>query len=156
MRGGTSVSARLRRGQAALTILLMWCATAAAEVTNAVPIANPLPNAGASLLRVAGAMILVFGLFFAGIWCFRNWQRFSVKRNGPSKLQILEVKALANRQFLYLVACGRQRLLLGSSAAGLTALSQVTEPWPDAVAERVSNGKDAFGETLEAALEHRS
>jgi flagellar biogenesis protein FliO len=95
-----------------------------AQLTNATSLTSPspLPDVGVSLLRVAGAMAVVLGLFFAGVWCFRNWQRLTVRRHGASALQILEVKGLANRQALYLVSCDNERLLIGASAAGLNTL----------------------------------
>ena len=111
--------------KSSLFLLLALTAGTATASTNVTLLANPLPDAGSSLLRLAGAMVVVLALFFAGIWCFRNWQRLAVGRGPLSKLQILEVKALGNRQALYLVACEDQKLLLGSSPAGLATLCRL-------------------------------
>ncbi|MCZ7637271.1 MAG: hypothetical protein M5U12_15310 [Verrucomicrobia bacterium] len=39
------------------------------------PTLPAVPDVTLSLLRIAGALILVLALFFVGAWLFRNWQR---------------------------------------------------------------------------------
>ena len=98
-------------------------------MTNLPAIPNPIgsaaPEVGSSLLRVAGAMILVLALFFVGVWLMKNWRRF-VRQSGPApKLNILEVRSLGQRQAIYVVGYEQQRLLLGSSPAGIALLSHL-------------------------------
>ncbi|HZM01867.1 MAG TPA: hypothetical protein VFC44_02490, partial [Candidatus Saccharimonadales bacterium] len=77
-----------------------------------------LPNAGASICRVFGALILVIALFLGGVWLFRNWQRLAIQKGGGAKLNLIEVKSLGQRQALYVVGYQQQRMLLASSPAG--------------------------------------
>jgi flagellar biogenesis protein FliO len=87
--------------------------------------ASSLPNVGASIVHVFGAFILVVALFLAGVWLFRNWQRLVTQKNGASKLTLLEVKSLGQRQALYVVGYQEQRMLLASSPAGVALLSHL-------------------------------
>jgi flagellar biogenesis protein FliO len=83
------------------------------------------PELGASLLRVGGALILVIGVFLAGIWLFKNWSRF-VRQRGPApKLNILEVKSLGQRQAIYVIGYEQQRMLLASSPTGVSLVSHL-------------------------------
>lgn len=95
--------------------------------TNVVSSTLPgaLPDAGASAIRVFGALILVVGIFLGGIWLFRNWQRFTVQKGSGPKLNVLEVRSLGQRQALYIVGYQQQRMLLASSPAGVTLLSHL-------------------------------
>ena len=116
--------------------------------------AAALPNTGASVLRVFGALLLVLALFFAGVWLFKNWQRFAARQNGTApKLNVLEVKPLGNRHALYVVGYDRQRMLVASSPTGMTLLSplpQVSEEEAGAVVAR-----PAFADSLQKALGRR-
>jgi flagellar biogenesis protein FliO len=87
--------------------------------------ASGLPDMGASLLRVAGAMALVIALFLAGVWLFKNWQRLAMRPGAAPKLSVLEFKSLGQKQALYVVGYEQQRLLIASSASGLTLLSHL-------------------------------
>ena len=119
------------------------------------PGSSTLPDAGASVLRVFGALLLVLALFFAGVWLFRNWQRFTARQNGTvPKLNVLEVKALGNRHALYVVGYDRQRMLVASSPTGITLLS----PLPQATDEeaRAAVARPAFADSLQKALGRRS
>jgi flagellar biogenesis protein FliO len=121
-----------------------------AQLTQALPPPTPLPDAGFSVLRVFGALLLVLAVFFAGIWLFKNFQRFTQKRSThKSRLDVLEAKSLGNRQFLYVVAYDRQRMLVASSPAGVTLVSQLPEASPDADPEpSPSSFAAAFNQVL--------
>ncbi len=95
----------------------LWAAT------NAPPAMVPAPDWGASLLRMAGAFVLVVGVFLGGAWLFRNWQRVIAPRGTAPKLQVLEVKSLGQRHALYVVGYEQQRLLLAASPAGVNLLT---------------------------------
>jgi flagellar biogenesis protein FliO len=104
-------------------------------VTNLPALSSGLPDMGASLLRLAGAMALVIALFLAGVWLVKNWQRLASRGGAAPKLSVLEVKSLGQRQALYVVGYEQQRLLIASSATGLTLLSHLPaadEPPPEA------------------------
>jgi flagellar biosynthetic protein FliO len=94
-------------------------------VTNNPAITSALPDMGASLLRVAGALVVVIALFFAGVWLFKNWQRLALRKGAAPKLNVLEVRSLGQRQAIYVVAYEQQRMLLASSNAGVTLLSHL-------------------------------
>ena len=68
---------------------------------------------------------LVLAVFFAGVWLFRNGQRIAWRKTGAPKLAIIETRPLTNRFALYVVGYEQQRLLIGSSPAGLVLLSQL-------------------------------
>ena len=93
----------------------------------------PLPDAGVSVLRVLGALAVVIGIFFGGVWLFRNWQRLVVHRGQTPKLNILESRPLGNRHGLHVVGYEQQRLLLASSPSGVTLISQL----PDAATAKI-------------------
>lgn len=119
--------------------------------------ASSLPGAGVSLLRVAGALLLVLALFFAGVWCYRNSHRFAASRGKRLKLSILEVRSLGNRHAIYVVGYDRQRMLLSSSPTGVTLVSHL----PEATAEE-DDGEAAatasvpvFGDVLRRVLATR-
>jgi flagellar biogenesis protein FliO len=101
-----------------------------AETTNsaaASPMAPALsaPDMGLALLRVAGALALVIGIFLAGVWLLRNWQRLNVQRGRAPKLNVLEIRSLGGRQAIYVVGYEQERFLLASSPAGVNFLTHL-------------------------------
>ena len=81
----------------------------------------------AAVLRMAGALAAVIGLFLGGVWLFKNWQRLGLRRGTAPKLNVLEVKSLGQRQAIYVVGYEQQRMLLASSPAGIALLSHLPE-----------------------------
>src|SRR3954466_6384829 len=67
----------------------------------------PLPDVGASLVRVFAALAFVLAIFLGGVWLFRNWQRLTVQRGRAPKLNVVEVRSLGGRHALYVVAYER-------------------------------------------------
>jgi flagellar biogenesis protein FliO len=110
------------------------------------------PEVSFSVFRVLGALALVLALFFGGVWLFRNWQRFIVRNGGAPKLNVLEVKALGNRQALYVVAYEEQRLLLSSSPTGVALVTHL--PNSDTALEPMS--RVSFAESLQQMLSRKS
>ncbi|HUA68726.1 MAG TPA: flagellar biosynthetic protein FliO [Candidatus Saccharimonadales bacterium] len=91
-----------------------------------VPLVAPsLPNAAASFLRVIGALALVIGIFLAGVWLFKNWQRLAVQRGRGPKLNILETRSLGGRHVIYVVGYEQERFLISSSPGGVNFLSHL-------------------------------
>jgi flagellar biosynthetic protein FliO len=118
-------------------------------VSNTPAISNALPDMGASMLRVMGALVLVLAIFLAGVWLFKNWRRLTLRRGAAPKLSVLEVRSLGQRQAIYVVGYEQQRLLLASSSAGVTLLSHL--PSADAApAEDVP--KMSFAEAFQQVL----
>jgi len=123
--------------------------------TNLPPISPALPDASFSVIRVFGALVLVLGLFLAGVWLFRNWQRLALRRGQPSQLQILEMKALGGRHALYVVGYQQQRLLLASSPAGVALVSHL--PAADATeVEPAKLSSENFVQVLQQAVQAKA
>ena len=120
--------------------------------TNATVSALPgaLPDAGASVVRVFGALALVVGIFLGGVWLFRNWQRFTVQKGGGPKLNVLEVRSLGQRQALYIIGYQQQRMLLAASPAGVTLLSHL--PAAEEAEAAVPATKMSFAEAFQQVL----
>jgi flagellar biogenesis protein FliO len=118
-------------------------------VTNTAVISSALPDMGASLLRVMGALVVVLAIFLAGVWLFKNWQRLTLRRGAAPKLNVLEVRSLGQRQAIYVVGYEQQRLLLASCNAGVTLLSHL----PAADAEPLEQTpKISFAEAFQQVL----
>lgn len=132
---------------------------AALVVTNA-PAAAPttsLPDTGSSILRVFGALIFVIALFLGGVWFFRNWKQLAIRKSGIApKLNIFEVKSLGQRQTIYVVGYQQQRMLLGSSPAGITLLSHLPPADETEATAPAPVGKMSFMDALQQVLSRKS
>jgi flagellar biogenesis protein FliO len=152
-----------------IALVLFTCAAAladsssltnAASLTNIVaapPVVLPsgLPDTGASVFRVMGALVLVIAIFLGGVWLFRNWQRLSVQKHGGAKLNLIEVKSLGQRQAIYVVGYQQQRMLLASSPAGITLLSHLpASDEPETAAAPAA--KMSFAEAFQHVLNRKS
>jgi flagellar biogenesis protein FliO len=73
------------------------------------------------------------------VWLFRNWQRVAIQKGGGAKLNLIEVKALGQRQALYVVGYQQQRMLLASSPAGITLVSHLPEAGENETAAPAQN-----------------
>ena len=99
--------------------------TTNSAVTASLAPALSTPALGVSLVRVLGALALVLGIFLAGVWLFRNWQRLAVRRGRAPRLNILEIRSLGGRQAIYVVGYESERFLLASSPAGVSFLTHL-------------------------------
>ncbi len=123
------------------------------DAAQASTLPGALPNAGASVFRVCGAFFVVVALFLGGVWLFRNWQRLTVQKSGGTKLNLIEVKSLGQRQALYVVGYQQQRMLLASSPAGVTLLSHLPSAGE---AEKAASAPNlSFAEALKHVLSQR-
>jgi flagellar biogenesis protein FliO len=121
-----------------------------AETTNSIaaPVAVPsLPDNGLSVLRVFGALALVIGVFFGGVWMFKNWQRFAVQRGRAPKLNVLETRSLGGRHSIFVVGYEQERFLIASSPGGVNLLSHL----PAATAESEASGPAAGADKVSQA-----
>jgi flagellar biogenesis protein FliO len=111
-------------------ILLVLQRVCHAEGTNgvALAVAQPLPDASFSVLRVFGSLVLVIALFLCGVWLFRNWQRLATRNGLSPRLNILESKSMGHRHSIFVVGYDDQRFLVSSSPSGV----QMLTPLPDA------------------------
>ena len=118
--------------------------------TSVSALPGALPDAGASVVRVFGALVLVVAIFLGGVWLFKNWQRLTVQKGGGPRLNVLEVRSLGQRQSLYVVGYQQQRMLLAASPAGITLLSHlaVAEEAEAAAPATKMNFAEAFQQVL--------
>jgi flagellar biogenesis protein FliO len=130
----------------------VWGETALAPDTLVPP--GPLSDAGSSVLRLFGALVLVIGIFLAGVWLFRNWQRFAIRKGGAPRLNVIEVKSLGQRQAIYVVGYEQQRILLASSPAGVTLLTHLPEAEPQVLPEPAR--QPSFAEAFRQVLTRKS
>lgn len=139
---------------AAVVCSFLFLHAARGETTNLVtgPLMAPtLPNAGASFIRVLGALAVVIGIFLAGVWLYKNWQRLTIQRGRAPKLNVLETRPLGGRQALYVVGYEQERFLVASSTAGvslLTPLPDADEPEPIAKASPAPSFAQALTQVL--------
>jgi flagellar biogenesis protein FliO len=142
--------------------LLLFTAVSTFAQTNtaaatAAPLTAPsLPDANLSLLRVAGALFLVIGLFLGGTWLFRNYQRLALQRGRTPKLNVLETRSLGGRHAVFVVGYESERFLVASSPSGVNLLSHL--PPADVTAETPGNPPAApasFTQALNQVLKGR-
>lgn len=113
---------------------------------------QPVTDTGSmmgSMVRLVGALAVVFALFMGFIWMWKRWQRLGGHRSVHRKLEVLESRPLGNRQSLCVVGYEGRRLLLALSPSGVTLLTQL----PDATEDRESKAEsianlDSFSEIL--------
>jgi flagellar biosynthetic protein FliO len=104
-----------------------------------------------SVFRMLGSLALVIAVFFGAAWLFKNGIRFRNLPASQRKLQVLEARSLGPRQAVYVVGYENQRLLIGSTAAGLALLTHLPDGTaPDPAAQRIVPVR--FGEVLMNAL----
>ena len=88
-----------------------------------------------------------------GIWLTRNWRRLARGAVRSPELRIIECRSLGGRQALWIVGYRRQRLLVGSSPAGITLVSEL----PDASAdEPLATPAPDFAEAFRQVLGRRA
>ena len=139
-----------------ITVLCLAAAPAVfAQATNTLALHSDLPAVGLSAIRALGALALVLAVFFGGVWLFRNGQRLAWRKTGVPRLAILESRPLGNRFALYVVGYDQQRMLIGSSPAGINLLSQLP-PAAESQSEPIAPAKAAsFTQCLQKVLRQK-
>ena len=142
---------------ASLISSFAFLGSAFAETTNFVaassftPALSP-PDIGTSLLRVMGALALVLGIFLAGVWLFRNWQRLTVQHGRAPKLNVLEIRSLGGRQSIYVVGYEQERFLLASSPAGVNFLTHLPNAGNEGESAVETKPQVSFAQALKQVL----
>jgi flagellar biogenesis protein FliO len=133
------VGRAIQRASWLIFALTLIVTSASAQTTNlltsatnapaavAAPLELPLPSAGPSIIRVLGALALVLGIFFGGVWLFRNWQRLTIQRGHAPKLNVLETRPLGGKHALYVIGYEQERFLLSSSPTGVTLITHLPQ-----------------------------
>ena len=125
-----------------ITGVARWAVLAGSSVicfgqsTN-LPVTLALPDTGTSaalsLIRVLGALGLVFAVFFGGLWAYRNWEKFAVTKGRAARLSVCEAKSLGQRHTLYVIGYENQRMLIASSPNGISLLTSLPSAEPEAL-----------------------
>ena len=137
----------------ALLLLFALTQPAFSQVTNSLTLHSDLPQVGLSAIRTLAALALVLAVFFGGVWLFRNGQRLAWRKICAPRLSILESRPLGNRFALYVVGYKQQRMLIGSSPAGISLLCQLPAeeeaPAPSAASLKPTSFKSCLQEMLQ-------
>ena len=131
--------------------------TVSSQTTNApVKLEVPaLPDAGPSILRVMGALALVLGIFFGGVWLYRNWQRLTIQRGRAPKLNVVETRPLGGKHALYVIGYEQERFLLSASPTGvslITHLPAAEKDSPETTTTDTSQTPPSFAQALTKVL----
>lgn len=124
-----------------------------ADPASAAALSPALPDPGASIFRVCGAFAFVVALFLGGVWLYKNWQRFAVKKGRGARLCLIEARSLGQRQAIYVVGYQQQRMLIASSPAGVTFLSHL--PSAEDGEQETAPANPSFTEALQHVLSRR-
>jgi flagellar biogenesis protein FliO len=108
-----------------------------------------------SMFRMAGAFLLVIGIFLGGVWLVRNWQRLNVQRGVAPKLSVLEMRSLGARQAVYVVGYEQERFLVAASPAGVNLLSHLPAATEGQAGEVGKTAPPTFTEALKQVLKGR-
>jgi len=140
----------------ALLDLPAHAAAATGVSTNLFPaLPSPLPDAGASVVRVMGALTLVLALFLGGVWVYKNWHRVAAQRGRPRQLELLESRSLGGRHALHVVGYQGQRLLLASSPNGISLVSHLPTDSTEVRASATPTSPENFVQVLQQAIQQK-
>lgn len=81
-----------------------------------------------SLTAVLGSLAIVCGLFCVLAWVMRKGMPKGLNLLPRGAVEVLGRMPIAARQQVYLVRCGGKMLLLSVTAAGIEALTEITDP----------------------------
>jgi len=114
----------------------------------------PLPAAGPSIIRVMGALALVLGIFFGGVWLYRNWQRLTIQRGRAPKLNVLETRPLGGKHALYVIGYEQERFLLSASPNGVSLITHLPAAEKDSTepTDSTTQAPPSFAQALTKVL----
>lgn len=142
----------------ALLCLVTCCrfdSVSAAELTTNLPPALSTPPSTGMLevlLRMIGALLVVFGLFLGGIWLFKRTRLFTLYQGGPSELRVLESRSIGHRNSLVVVGYHEQRFLLSVSATGAHLVTNLPDAAPESEKPVTATVRPSFAEQLTALV----
>jgi flagellar biogenesis protein FliO len=138
--------------------ITLTVSVASAQVTNAPAAPNldmpPLPAAGPSIIRVMGALALVLGIFFGGVWLYRNWQRLTIQRGRAPKLNVMETRPLGGKHALYVIGYEQERFLVSASPNGVSLLTHLptAEKGSAETPDTITQAPPSFAQALTKVL----
>lgn len=127
-----------------LALALTFIANASHALEHDAVVVDPL-SAG-TLWRVFGSLALIIAAIFGLVWLLRR--SGNLMRGRDSKLKVVDVLSLGQRERLVLVAVGDQQVLLGVSPGRVQAVHTLDTPHVEASAEP-SSGR--FADALRRA-----
>lgn len=146
----------LKGASVALLVLAsaQWGMSAGIE-TNALPTLSSTPPSGNVLevmLRMTGALIVVFALFLGGIWFFKRSRLFALYQGGNSQLRVIETRSIGFRNNLVVVGYNQQRFLLSVSATGVNLVTALPDAEMEEEPAPVAVSPSSFAEQLTALV----
>jgi flagellar biogenesis protein FliO len=133
----------------AISLMTLAPAVAAAE-TVASP--APVPSMAFSVFRMIGALCIVLSLLFTGVWFYKNNGRLGAGRGRAAKLKVIESRALGHRHSIFVVGYENQRILLSTSATGVTMLTHLPEATGEEETETAPTALPSFSNAFMQAL----
>lgn len=105
-------------------LVATYAATAAGLETNGPPAPAVSPDSVFEvMLRMVGALLVVFAVFLAAVWFFKRSRFFTIYQGTTPQLRILETKALGYRNSLIVVGYHHRRFLLAVSPSAVSVVS---------------------------------
>ncbi len=88
------------------------------------------PDGLQSLLTIGGSLAIVLAAFMLVVWLLRRASPGTLAPLPPDVFETLGRAALANRQPVHLLRCGKKLLLVvsGPAGAGASTLTEITDP----------------------------
>lgn len=114
-----------------LILSLAFVANASHALEHDAAVVDPLSTG--ALLRVFGSLGVIIVAIFGLVWLLRR--SGNLVRGKDSKLKVVDVLSLGQRERLVLVAVGDQQVLLGVSPGRVQAVHTLDTPHVEAVAE---------------------
>lgn len=81
-----------------------------------------------SAVTIGGSLALVLGVFFLGMWLFRQASPAGFGLLPPEAFETLGRGRLNARQHVHLLRCGNKLLLVSVGVAGAETLTEITDP----------------------------
>ena len=113
------------------------------------------PSFGPVLLRVGGALVVILILIAGIAMLYRRWLGRESSGVGGSAIRVLNRASLGRRSSLLLVEVDGRRILVGSTATSLSALSEWEEPeelTQTAVVEAYPEKREGFAPLLNRVI----
>lgn len=89
---------------------------------------SSLPSPLSSIITVGSSLAIVLGLFFTMAWFMRRSLPKGNNRLPEGIVEVLGRTNLGGKQPVQLVRCGNKLVLLATSQAGMTPLTEITDP----------------------------
>ena len=86
------------------------------------------PSGLPSTVTVIGSLVLVLGIFFFGVWLFRQTTPAGFGVLPAEAFESLGRARLTTRQQVHLLRCGNKVLLVAVGAAGAETLTEIADP----------------------------